>query len=266
MPDDGPKLIKRSSLGDDDDGPELMEYEVSDPSSIWDPDQLDTLAHCTGSNPVMNLLNSSSTGHSIPTPVRPPRPPVSVGEKQFQTPISNIPVINVSESATTQCMETPLLYCNSISSTPLPLGSSPAPLSGISSLNLTTDSDISQSQHKAPSFMPPPYSPPVYPGPVPEPHPEPAAEPVPEPEYHQPVYQPYPQQYPEPYPQQYPEPAHQPYPEPYPQPYPEPEYQQPVYQPYPQQYPEPYPEPQPYNPYAAPPPPPQHEPVRLRFR
>merc|ERR1719289_525777 len=159
MPDDGPKLIKRSSLGDDDDGPELMEYEVSDPSSIWDPDQLDTLAHCTGSNPVMNLLNSSSTGHSIPTPVRPPRPPVSVGEKQFQTPISNIPVINVSESATTQCMETPLLYCNSISSTPLPLGSSPAPLSGISSLNLTTDSDISQSQHKAPSFMPPPLRP-----------------------------------------------------------------------------------------------------------
>jgi len=133
--------------------------EVSDPASIWDPDQLDTLAHCTGSNPVMNLLNSSTTGHSIPTPVRAPRPPVSVGEKQFQTPISNIPVINVSESATTQCMETPLLYCNSISSTPLPLGSSPAPLSGISSLNLTTDSDISQSQHKAPSFMPPPLRP-----------------------------------------------------------------------------------------------------------
>merc|ERR1719422_909187 len=80
---------------------------------------------------------------------------------QFQTPVSNIPVINVSESNTPQCMETPLLYCNSISisSTPLPLGSSPAPLSGISSLNLTTDSDISQTQHKAPSFMPPPLRP-----------------------------------------------------------------------------------------------------------
>lgn len=141
--------------------------EVSDPPSIWDPDMVDTLAHCTGSNPVMNLLNSSSVTHPPPnpTPVRAGRPHVPVSDKQqFQTPVSlsSIPVINVSESmahSTPQCMETPLLYCNSISSTPLPLGSSPAPLSGISSLNLTTDSDISQSQHKLPSFMPPPLRP-----------------------------------------------------------------------------------------------------------
>ena len=142
--------------------------EVSDPSSIWDPDSVDTLAHCTGSNPVMNLLNTAPVPHNhvpvphhqAPTPVRPTRPLVSIGDKQqFLTPNAGIPVINVSENNqhnTPQCMETPLLYCNSISSTPLPLGSSPAPLSGISSLNLTTDSDISQSQHKVPSFMPPP--------------------------------------------------------------------------------------------------------------
>jgi len=145
--------------------------EVSDPSSIWDPDSVDTLAHCTGSNPVMNLLNTAPVPHNhvpvphhqAPTPVRPTRPLVSIGDKQqFLTPNAGIPVINVSENNqhnTPQCMETPLLYCNSISSTPLPLGSSPAPLSGISSLNLTTDSDISQSQHKVPSFMPPPLRP-----------------------------------------------------------------------------------------------------------
>jgi len=138
--------------------------EVSDPATIWDQDTLDNLAHCTGSNPVMNLLNSSTAQSAvIPTPVRPARPPVSLGDKQqFQTPVPNIPVINVHESVrphSTPQMETPLLYCNSISSTPLPLGSSPATLSGISSLNLTTDSDISQSQHNIPSFMPPPLRP-----------------------------------------------------------------------------------------------------------
>jgi len=141
--------------------------EVSDPSSIWDPDTVDTLAHCTGSNPVMNLLNSGPVSQPVhapnPTPVRAGRPPVPVSDKQqFHTPVSNIPVINVNESlthSTPSLMETPLLYCNSISSTPLPLGSSPAPISGISSLNLTTDSDNSLSQHKLPSFMPPPLRP-----------------------------------------------------------------------------------------------------------
>jgi len=136
--------------------------EVSDPSSIWDPETLETLAHCTGSNPVMSVLNSGPVIAPNPTPLRTGRHPVAVSEKQqFQTPVSNVPVINVSDnmSHNNSCMETPLLYCNSISSTPIPLGNSPVPISGISSLNLTTDSDISQSQHKVPSFMPPPLRP-----------------------------------------------------------------------------------------------------------
>lgn len=137
--------------------------EVCDPSSIWDPESLQSLAYCTGSNPVMNLLNSSVHAQvqptsNIPTPVRPGRPPTSASEKQqYQTPVtlSSLPVISVSEpESTPQCMETPLLYCNSVSS--FHLGNSPAPLSGISSLNMTADSDISQSVMKPSGFLPPP--------------------------------------------------------------------------------------------------------------
>ena len=138
--------------------------EVSDPASIWDPDTLENLGHCMGSNPVMNYLNSSiPSNHASgpnPTPVRSGRPSNLTSDKQqFQTPVSvsSIPVISISEpNSNLQGMETPLLYCNSISSTPLPLGSSPAPLSGISSLNLTLDSDTSQNLPKVSNMMPPP--------------------------------------------------------------------------------------------------------------
>merc|ERR1719244_1863626 len=101
------------------------------------PNPLENLGHCMGSNPVMNYLNSSiPSNHASgpnPTPVRSGRPSNLTSDKQqFQTPVSvsSIPVISISEpNSNLQGMETPLLYCNSISSTPLPLGSSPAPLS-----------------------------------------------------------------------------------------------------------------------------------------
>ena len=67
------------------------------------------------------------------------------------------PLANVTAQCDSPQMETPLLYCNSIS-TPLHLAAlnSPAHMSGISSLNITGDSDVSHSQLKLPSFMPPP--------------------------------------------------------------------------------------------------------------
>lgn len=142
--------------------------ENVDPNIIWekDPESLETLEYCTGANPVMNLINcSASAGQTtpaqavLPTPVRQQTvSKVAGGDKvTLATPQPPTPLANVTACDSPQ-VETPLLYCNSISSTPLHLASmaSPAQMSGISALNITADSDISQTQLKLPSFMPPP--------------------------------------------------------------------------------------------------------------
>ena len=135
--------------------------EVVDPSSIWDRDAeaLDTLEYCTGANPVMNLVNCSSSATPppvfVPTPVR-HTPQTKLIPDKLSTPQQ--PTITVGSCPDTPAnnVETPLLYCNSISSTPLHLANSPSQMSGISALNITADSDISQTQLKLPAFMPPP--------------------------------------------------------------------------------------------------------------
>ena len=142
--------------------------ENVDPNIIWekDPESLETLEYCTGANPVMNLINcSASAGQTtpaqavLPTPVRQQTvSKVAGGDKvTLATPQPPTPLANVTACDSPQ-VETPLLYYNSISSTPLHLASmaSPAQMSGISALNITADSDISQTQLKLPSFMPPP--------------------------------------------------------------------------------------------------------------
>ena len=133
--------------------------DVVDPNTIWDCENLETLDYCTGANPVMNLVNCSSTATAptpppvfIPTPVRQPAQTKLCPDK-LSTPQ---PAITVGSCDSPANVETPLLYCNSISSTPLHLANSPSQMSGISALNITADSDISQTQLKLPAFMPPP--------------------------------------------------------------------------------------------------------------
>ena len=113
--------------------------EAVEPGVLWDPDRLDCLAHCTGEDPVLTLLNSA--------------PPVPRPARQDRTTLVVTPAIG---GADTPGPETPFLHCNSVS-TPVQLGS-PAQLSGITSLNITTESELSQSQShvKVPAFMPPP--------------------------------------------------------------------------------------------------------------
>jgi len=116
--------------------------EAVEPGVLWDPDRLDCLAHCTGEDPVLTLLNSA--------------PPVPRPARQDRTTLVVTPAIG---GADTPGPETPFLHCNSVS-TPVQLGS-PAQLSGITSLNITTESELSQSQShvKVPAFMPPPLRP-----------------------------------------------------------------------------------------------------------
>lgn len=133
-----------------------------DPNIIWekDPESLESLEFCTGANPVMNLVNCSSGGQTTPSPAVLPTPVrqqtvAKLGGTDKVTVAT--PLANVTAQCDSPQMETPLLYCNSIS-TPLHLAAlnSPAHMSGISSLNITGDSDVSHSQLKLPSFMPPP--------------------------------------------------------------------------------------------------------------
>ena len=145
--------------------------EVVDPSSIWDRDAeaLDTLDYCTGANPVMNLINCSASTPApppvfvpTPTPVKTKQQQVSTPQQQAAPPTNPSITVGVAESPGPGVgVETPLLYCNSISSTPLHMAgiNSPAQMSGISALNFTSDSDISQTQLKMPAFMPPPIRP-----------------------------------------------------------------------------------------------------------
>ena len=106
-----------------------------DPDTIWDIEALESLDHCTGANPIMNLASSLvNLASNPPSNVVNPTP----GKQNNKL---STPSVTISDSVN---LETPLLYCNSISSTPMGLASTPGQVSGISVLNSTGESDISQ--------------------------------------------------------------------------------------------------------------------------
>ena len=115
-----------------------------DPDTIWDPDTLETLDHCTGANPIMNLVNLASNPVSVPTYAVNPTP----GKPMIKL---STPTVAVTDSPS---LETPLLYCNSVSSTPVPMACTPGQMSGISVLN-TTESDSSHLKPPNATFNPP---------------------------------------------------------------------------------------------------------------
>jgi len=142
-----------------------------DPSTVWDSDCLDNLSHITGSNPLVNLLNTGAPSH--PAPASDPKPRHI--PSPLQTPITDCdpakPSVKLSDRHDSSISfisgpgslnmglgapETPLLHCNSIS-----IASTGAPLSGISCLNVTeNDQDQSvPSNRKPPNYMPPPLKP-----------------------------------------------------------------------------------------------------------
>ena len=136
--------------------------ENVDPNIIWDSESVESLDHITGTNPIVNLINNttslSNPGSGTPAPhVFVPPTPVRVPVNKLSTPqpAPAPPTMTVDSPA----VETPLLYCNTISSTPLHSVNSPGQMSGISTLNITADSDINQSQIKMPGFLPPPLRP-----------------------------------------------------------------------------------------------------------
>jgi anaphase-promoting complex subunit 3 len=160
--------------------------ELADPEVIWDPAGLESVARCTGSNPVMNLVNAASAQQparpvtpvpappgpetpqqlpgqkvaslsalSTPTPCQPPRPHIQLNDSS----------LNNSATSTPQPaggMETPLMGYNSIASTPGQTSPMGPPLSGISALNITSDTSTdcpTVPQYKLAAMAPPPLKP-----------------------------------------------------------------------------------------------------------
>jgi len=147
--------------------------ELVKPEEVWSSECLDELAHITGANPLVNLLNS---GPSVPVPGPPslgkgkPPPPTAL---QTPLPSSDRDHIPTSKSLTKETPlsmlgvsmglcppETPLLHYNSVSSALLHQQG----LSGISSLNLTEGEQdhsipLSVPRPKPPNFLPPPVKP-----------------------------------------------------------------------------------------------------------
>ena len=113
-----------------------------DPDTIWDPDSLESLDHCTGANPIMNLFNFASNPVSVPSYAVNPTP----GKPKLSTP-----AVGLTDSPN---LETPLLYCNSVSSTPVGMACTPGQMSGISVLN-TTESESSHLKPPNAAFNPP---------------------------------------------------------------------------------------------------------------
>jgi len=165
--------------------------ESVDVEKVFQVKKLNDFASCHGVNPIVNLINSSVTSGVTgvsrdkikPTPPAGLQTPCNTGvagtplsdTKPLMTPNNiqpspnnSIPCINVTVDTPGSVfntpvtgMETPLLYCNSISSTPLASAlSSPghghAPLSGIATLNNTSDSD---GDPRPTGLMPPPIRP-----------------------------------------------------------------------------------------------------------
>ena len=95
----------------------------------------------------MNLVNLASNPVSVPTYAVNPTPGKPMNKL-------STPSVAVTDSPS---LETPLLYCNSVSSTPVPLAlaCTPGQMSGISVLN-TTESDSSHLKPpNATTFNPP---------------------------------------------------------------------------------------------------------------
>ena len=118
-----------------------------DPDTIWDPDALDSLDHCTGANPIMNLVNLVSNPTTVHNYVANPSP-------AKQNNKMSTPSVTVSDTPNPN-METPLLYYNSISSSPVQNPFTPGQVSGISVLNNTGESDISNLKPPTGHFVPP---------------------------------------------------------------------------------------------------------------
>ena len=118
-----------------------------DPDTIWDPDSLETLDHCTGANPIMNLVNLAANHPVSVNPSVTVNPTPGKPSNKLSTP--SVPVTD------SPSLETPLLYCNSLSSTPVQaLPSNLGQMSGISVLN-TTESDSSHLKPPTSTFNPP---------------------------------------------------------------------------------------------------------------
>jgi len=145
--------------------------EVVDPETVWGTEVMEDLTHCTGTNPVMNLVNSSvASQRGTPALDTPRESKAGLSTLQTPTPAPPRPLLQLNDSslslgpgtpAQAGGMETPLLNYNSLASTPVasPMG---APLSGISSLNITADTSTecpSMPQYKLTAFMPPPLKP-----------------------------------------------------------------------------------------------------------
>ena len=144
--------------------------EFVSPDKIFDLEHVDNLAHCQGVNPLVNLVNSNinslkesadflesgprvqHTPQQIPS--TPQQLPATPHQPVIGTPL-NLPTFNITDISLNvstprqNLMETPLLNWNSVS-TPL-TGMGPQ-ISGISLLNLTSESDISRPL----GLMPPP--------------------------------------------------------------------------------------------------------------
>jgi len=147
--------------------------EFVSPDKIFDLEHVDNLAHCQGVNPLVNLVNSNinslkesadflESGPRVQhTPQQIPSTPQQLPATPYQpvigTPL-NLPTFNITDISLNvstprqNLMETPLLNWNSVS-TPL-TGMGPQ-ISGISLLNLTSESDISRPL----GLMPPPLRP-----------------------------------------------------------------------------------------------------------
>ena len=155
----------------------VLAGEAADPEAIWDPEGMEELSRCTGSDPVRDLVNTGGgAGWQGTAPPRPsPQPsdtPQSKASNPLQTPTPAPPrpLLQLNDTSLTSMtgspvqggggLETPLLHYNSISSTP-GQGSPAQPLSGLSCLNLTvsdTSTDcISLPPHRL--AMPPPLKP-----------------------------------------------------------------------------------------------------------
>ena len=118
-----------------------------DPDTIWDPDSLESLDHCTGANPIMNLVNLAANHPVSVNPSVTVNPTPGKPSNKLSTP--SVPVTD------SPSLETPLLYCNSLSSTPVQaLPSNLGQMSGISVLN-TTESDSSHLKPPTSTFNPP---------------------------------------------------------------------------------------------------------------
>lgn len=166
--------------------------EAVDPDKVFQVSKLENFASCHGVNPIVNLVNQSVGGGNVTREKSSVKPAPGVLQTPSntaavaQTPNNNVPSSDPKQPLMTPNnfqpspnntlpsvvvdtpgsvfntpvtgMETPLLYCNSISSTPLAGAlASGQPLSGIATLNTTSDSEGDPRPQGG--LMPPPIRP-----------------------------------------------------------------------------------------------------------